>query len=257
MKGKITIQEIKALKGKVPKACKLDAKVLVNMDDNVFKLSDATDGILLSLEQRPELCKELGPGKFVRIISFEKQDDLTIVASKHTVISITSPFGVKSLKDIAAFADVNIQSTTFKDLANKPGGTHISKMTLQVVYVSPVKQYQHNKKSWIRVKDSNGELNVLNFWEPHCLDVQLEEEKIYTFKKIKVDNFPPTRFPKNIGTTERTLVCEPTKDELKEMSAIISAYSDFNGTIVAFTDCAKYKACPFDQKSMTNAINNR
>ena len=98
---KMKIAQIKQLKGEVPKRSVLDVLVLEFIDEVYYKVSDDTDGIVLSFEQHPQLCKDVAVGRCIRVTSFMRIDDKTIGVTKFSVVGTISPvLGAKSLNDI-------------------------------------------------------------------------------------------------------------------------------------------------------------
>lgn len=96
----LTLSELRNLQGEVEKKTCVDVKIVASMEDNFFKVTDSTTGLILSLDGKPHLTKDLAAGKFIRIINPMKIDSETFGVSSLSMIMKIPAFDAKELTDV-------------------------------------------------------------------------------------------------------------------------------------------------------------
>ena len=145
---------------------------------------------------------------------------------------------------------------TLGDLAKAEPKTVIPKIILKVLFKSEVKEFPRNKsaKVWLKVKDSENNTNIVSLWAPHCY-APIEAGKLYVFRNIKVENWPPNSFPKNLGSQSNTSVKIPTDEDLKHLkSSFVNETNTIVGTVIGLNEVRNYLSCPFCHKTMRDVV---
>jgi hypothetical protein len=245
-----TIKELKAMAGQLPKKTLVRAKVIEALDGTTYRIVDSTDVMHFCIDENPGLARAITVGQFVRIISPAIAGGI-LMAKSFTILSSGKPFQVKDISILPSTSSTgsHIPYTTLRDVSMSPINTTIGRIVLKIMSISNVEQKTWNRRSWIRVKDQNGDENTVSLWDPHCF-FPLELLRVYSFRVLKVDNFPPDKNPKRLSSTYRSIIKEATTEEMALMQDVLEENQTIKARIVDLAQPGPYFSCPFCKLSL-------
>lgn len=242
----ITLADFKA--GKRGKLVILQVYVHTRLDEHSFLVCDNTDHATFSVHKDPSLGKNVGVGRYLRLVKPTYEKDCLI---PHTRPCEVAPFEYKEVDSSSVVTDSTNRMSTFDDIGKLKPHSVVPSVVAKVTYLSPKKKMQGSGRKYrtAGVRDVEGVRNAIKLFEP--ADEKVEEEGVYRFQNINVEDFKlDTDAHLRLATRSDSGVAKVEAEIAALFEGINEGDGIIKGLILGHEKPYMYLSCPDCRKSV-------